>query len=72
MRCLAALCLDHPQMSNPVVPLGVCASPLVVVAVSALVTTQFQTTVTVTASLLAEKRLVVRAVSALDGDPNQS
>ena len=58
-------------MSNPVAPLGVCASPLVGVAVSALVTTQFQTTVTATASLLAEKRLVVRAVSALDGDPNQ-
>ncbi len=58
-------------MSNPVAPLGVCASPLVGVAVSALVTTQFQTTVIAAASLLAEKRLVVRAVSALDGDRNQ-
>ena len=58
-------------MSNPVAPLGVCASPLVGVALSALVTTQFQTTVIAMATLLAERRLVVRAVSALDGDPNQ-
>ncbi len=58
-------------MSNPVAPLGVCASPLVGVAVSPLVTTQFQTAVIAMASLLAERRLVVRAVSALDGDRNQ-
>ena len=58
-------------MSNPVAPLGVCASPLVGVALSALVTTQFQTTVIAMATLLAERPLVVRAVSALDGNRNQ-
>lgn len=58
-------------MSNPVAPLGVCASPLVGVVVSALVTTHFQTTVIATASPPAERRLVVRAVSALGGDHNQ-
>lgn len=58
-------------MSNRVAPLEVFASPPVGVAVSALVTTQLQTTVIAMASLLAEKHLVVRAVSALDGDRNQ-
>ena len=58
-------------MSNPVAPLGVCVSLLVGVAVSALVTTQFQTTVIAMASPQAERRLEVRAVSASDGDRNQ-